>query len=259
MTVVRGDITVSRRSLLKASVAGASVTAAISAGGVTVTDLVMQASQAHAAPASTIHRSLIRQAGSYTVYPRVCILGDSLTWGSVASFPYNAYPYKLFEALKARDNGSMIEQWIVGVPGILTAGMTANMQQMGCIPIADLYIIELGTNDFTNNNPAATFQAQYDTVLLQALIHKAAPWATLVALGTWQDPATVNTTGAPASLYNSIIEDGVYNKAGNPIALYFDLGDFYNTPSYHNTTGDTFHPNDAGHAAIANMIMASLP
>lgn len=186
-------------------------------------------------------------------YPRVLIVGDSLTFGSSASIPNNAYGYRVVQALRALGVGEAMFYLIHGNPGITTADAITMYQQMHLAPVVDLIIVELGGNDFGQDNPAATFQAQY--VAWLSLLRESSPDATLVGLGTWHDPSAVNTTGAAASLYNAIIQDAITTKSGAPVARYVDLGTLYLTTSYHDTSGDNYHPNDTGHAAIAAAIM----
>ena len=125
---------------------------------------------------------------------------------------------------------------------------------MGSVEVADLVVVELGTNDAGQGVPPAVFQSQY--VALLAMVLQQSPMATLVGLACWRDPNYVTPSGSPVSLYNAIIKDAVLNKSGFRAKQYVDLGLMYLDPQYHNWSGDTFHPNDAGHQAIANAILS---
>lgn len=85
-------------------------------------------------------------------YGRVLLVGDSLTWGSVASLPNNAYAWQVINGLRNRNNGSASFYLTWGAPGIVVAGGTAEMQQLGMTaPTADLIVVELGVNDWGQN------------------------------------------------------------------------------------------------------------
>ena len=106
-------------------------------------------------------------------YARVLVVGDSLTFGSIASIPNNAYPYSVVQLLRARGASNAMFYLLHGAPGVTTADIITAYQQMQLAPVVDLIVAECGTDDFTQSNPAATFQAQY--VALLGLLHNAAP------------------------------------------------------------------------------------
>lgn len=186
-------------------------------------------------------------------YGRVLVVGDSVTWGSVASLPNNAYPWQVISGLRTR-NGSASFYLTDGQPGINTAGAITALQQMNIAqPAADLIVVELGVNDWGQNTQPSTFQAQYVS-LLELLLAKSQA-ATLVGLTCWQDPNALNNISQAASIYSSIISDAVLNKSGAKQTAVVDLAPLYLTGAYHNATGDVYHPNDAGHAAIGAAIL----
>src|SRR5258708_7687939 len=135
-----------------------------------------------------------RASTTPATYGRLLVVGDSLTFGSIASLPNNAYGYQVVQGLRARGAGNAMYYLLHGAPGVTTAAIITAYQQMALAPVVDALVVEVGTDDFTQSNPAATFQAQY--VGLLGLLRQAAPNAALVCLGTWQDPATTNATGA---------------------------------------------------------------
>lgn len=195
---------------------------------------------------------------SSTTYPRVLILGDSLTWGSVATQPNSAFPWLIINSLRGRGSNQANFYLPWGSPGITIAGATSDLQQMALAPTVDLAIIELGSNDWGQNNVPANFQAQYVSYL--GLIRASSPNALIVGLNCWQDSSALNGIAQPVSLYNAIIADAITNHSGTSgTHATVDLSSLYLTSSYHNTTGDTYHPNDAGHSAIASAVLAVIP
>lgn len=189
-------------------------------------------------------------------YPRVLILGDSITWGSVASQPNFAYPYLTLQGLRSQNAANGSYPLVNGIPGVNTAGTITLLQQMQLAPVADLVIVELGTNDWGQNNPPATFQAQY-VALLQLLV-KSSTSATLIGLTLWQNPTGANGLGQPASVYDQIVMDAVMNKSGAAARATVDLGSLYVNPTYHSPTIDAYHPNNAGHQAIADAVLSAI-
>jgi acyl-CoA thioesterase I len=190
-------------------------------------------------------------------YLRALIMGDSLTWGSVASTPNTAFPWLIITGLRARGQNEPYFYISWGSPGITTSGAIGDLQEMTIAPTVDLIVLQLGTNDWGQNIAPATFQAQY--VALLGLLRASSPNALLVGLTCWQDPATLNGAGEAVSLYNSIILDALTNHSGVTGGhACVDVASLYLTAAYHNTSGDLYHPNDAGHAAIANAILAAI-
>lgn len=116
-------------------------------------------------------------------------------------------------------------------------------------PPADLAIIELGTND---QEDPSTFAQDLAAVL--ALLKQANPRITLVCLGPWR-PST-------DAAYDAIVQQQCVRAGGH----FVDLFPLFGVASYHGPNGrptwlgpgDWFHPNDAGHAAIAHAILRVL-
>ncbi|MDF2666737.1 MAG: lysophospholipase [Microbacterium sp.] len=115
----------------------------------------------------------------------------------------------------------------------------------------DLAVIELGTNDVGIPTPLADFEAQYADLV--GRIRTTSPDAAIVCVGTW----TVD-----GAAYDQIIAGICTANAGR----YVSLADLFATPEFHGPDGrdtfagpgDDFHPNDAGHRAIADAVLAVL-
>lgn len=236
-----------RRVLQSGTVLGLAILGAGTIGGVARAET----SEHGEAPSSAAPSRL----ATNPVYQRIAVIGDSITFGDDADVPGHSYGARIVYALKNPSTGA--GQWYVlhGEPGYTTADLLATYQEMQMQPAVDLIVSELGTNDFSHNVTPTTFQTTYQSWLSWIRTHAQA--ATLVCLGPWRDPNEVNSVGTPASVYRDIIQKAVA-ASGAPHRLFVDLGPLYLTPSYHNTSGDTFHPNTAGHHAIASAVITAL-
>ncbi|MDF2920531.1 SGNH/GDSL hydrolase family protein [Microbacterium sp. NPDC086615] len=118
-------------------------------------------------------------------------------------------------------------------------------------PDLDLAVIELGTNDVGIPTPLADFEAQYGDLL--GRIRTSSPDAALVCLGTWT---------ADGAAYDETIARVCAANAGR----YVSLAGLFALPELHGPDGrdtfagpgDDFHPNDAGHRAIADAVLGVL-
>ncbi|WP_307387579.1 SGNH/GDSL hydrolase family protein [Microbacterium testaceum] len=118
-------------------------------------------------------------------------------------------------------------------------------------PDLDLAVIELGTNDVGIPTPLADFEAQYGDLL--GRIRTSSPDAALVCLGTWTHDGAA---------YDEVIARSCAANAGRYVSLagLFAVAELHG-PAGRDTfvgTGDEFHPNDAGHRAIADAVLAVL-
>ncbi len=111
-----------------------------------------------------------------------------------------------------------------------------------------LVTIELGTNDVGFNTPLADFQNQYDAIVTALAV----PGTRVLCIGSW----------LPSDLVDNAIADICQRHGGT----FVSLAGFYGDNSLHAQDGgpsylgraDWFHPGDAGHAAIAQAVLASL-
>lgn len=118
----------------------------------------------------------------------------------------------------------------------------------------DVAVIQLGTNDVGRSVPVDEFRLDYRDTL--AAFRQSSPAVQMVCLGTWQAPVA-------GGAYDDIIEeeceaqDGIYralHDLATDAAMVGPAGkvDVVQGPS------DNFHPNDEGHAAIAQRVLDSL-
>lgn len=173
---------------------------------------------------------------------RVLITGDSLAAGFFASTEAQGFSSLVTGAL-----GRVTPTTVSRAHETLStvAGVTDVPADL------DLAVIELGTNDVGIPTPLADFEAQYAELV--GRIRTASPDAAIVCTGTW----TVD--GAE---YDGIIAGVCTANAGR----YVFLADLFATPDFHGPSGrdtfvgpgDDFHPNDAGHRAIADAVLAVL-
>lgn len=178
---------------------------------------------------------------------RLTYIGDSLAAGLYATTEQDTYRYLTTAALAG--GGPFEEEGRSLVGGTVEEALEGNDQ----LPEQQhLYIIELGTNDI-NDVDFRTFRAQYETLLNR--VREASPDAELVCLGTWRPPAR----GAEHDL---VIRQRCEAHGG----AYRRLSDLEAEPAFKGPAGqdtfegpsDTFHPNDAGHAAIVERILDSV-
>jgi lysophospholipase L1-like esterase len=177
----------------------------------------------------------------------VLFVGDSLTAGFYATSEQQSY-FALTSAWLAT-HGYPSSTWMA-VPGAKIAGADGETAQISAVG-ADVVVIELGTNDASGYatgqpTPGAEFWADYRGVL--DAVRSARPQARLVLLGIWQQ----NTD---RDLYDSLIASLATEYGGCYVNLESVSDDgFYTGPAgrpTYNGTSDAFHPNDAGHEAIA--------
>ena len=142
------------------------------------------------------------------------------------------------------------------MPGATTAQLAAQPVPGG----GEVVVVEAGTNDFLDQTPRRRFADDYRALL--AKVTAASPGAKLVCLTTWipkdgvgQPPARI-----PPSFYDATIRRAC---AAGAVA---DLAPLVDAPATRGPAGrptflgpgDDFHPNSAGHAAIARLIEARL-
>jgi acyl-CoA thioesterase I len=172
--------------------------------------------------------------------PRLVVVGDSLAAGRFADAPDEAFPQRVAAAAHMR-----LE--LLGIPGATTAQLAARALPGG----GDVAVVEAGTNDFLHHTPRRRFARDYRELL--AKVAAASPGAKLVCLTVWIPRAdrgarpynaTIRRTcGAVADISPLYTRAGMRGPQGRPTFL---------------GPGDEFHPNSAGHAAIAQAIEARL-
>lgn len=185
-----------------------------------------------------------------SVYHNVMFVGDSITAGWINDGA-DAYPILTIKGLYDHNNGNAWYQLIKGRSGAITAGALLDLKTFNIQPQnVNLMVVELGTNDIVHMNPDS-FRTSYQELINYLL--ESSPDAQLVCLGPWRsakDNFGYGSTPAYESVIQNICKTNTYNTA-----IYLDLSSLYANPAYHNTTGDTFHPNNLGSQAIANEIV----
>ncbi len=167
-------------------------------------------------------------------------VGDSISAGR-----YATTPAKLFPALVATQLGMNLD--LVARSGAKAAWAVPQLAALAQRHAA-LVTIELGTNDVGFQTPGADFTAQYEAILTALAV----PGTRVLCLGSW----------LPSPSFDDIIS-GICERHGG---TFVSLAGFYGDGSLHAVEGsavylgraDWFHPGDAGHAAIAQAVLASL-
>jgi acyl-CoA thioesterase I len=177
---------------------------------------------------------------------KLVVVGDSLAFGRFADAQADAFPQRV-----AADRHAGLQ--VLAAPGVTTAQLAAQ-----AVPgDADTVVVEAGTNDFLFQTPRRRFAADYRALL--AKVTDASPGAKLVCLTTWVPPGSPRAR-IPASFYDATIRrecDGGAVADLAPLAGQAGLRGPEGRPTYLGP-GDAFHPNSAGHAAIAQAIESRL-
>lgn len=176
---------------------------------------------------------------------RFMVPGDSLAGGYYSSTEANG-----FRALV----GARLAQ-IVPTQELKASQAGANLATVGGLvgipKNLDLAIVELGTNDTAGKTELGAFTTQYATLL--RTIKEGSPDVALICVGPWGAP------GAGTDPYDMAVETACKAQGGQfvKISTVFALGENRakkGTPSWLGPADD-FHPNDAGHKRIADLIL----
>ncbi|WP_028067664.1 SGNH/GDSL hydrolase family protein [Solirubrobacter soli] len=174
--------------------------------------------------------------------PRLVVVGDSLAAGRFAGTQAEAFPQQVAADMKAG-----LE--VLAAPGVTTAQLAGQT-----VPRGDDVVIEAGTNDFLYQTPRGQFADDYRALV--AKVKAASPGAKLVCLTTWT-PTGVPRGTIPASFYDATIRRACDGGAVADVSPFFDDRGPAGRPTFAGT-GDDFHPNSDGHAAIARLIESNL-
>ncbi len=167
-------------------------------------------------------------------------LGDSISAGRYATTADKVFPAlvaaQLGMTLDLRARSGTKAAWALPQLAAITQSHPA------------LITIELGTNDVGFNTPVLDFTNQYESIVAALTV----PGTRVVCIGSW----------LPSNAYDDIIS-GICERHGG---TFVSLAGFYGDNGLHAADGaavylgraDWFHPGDAGHAAIAQAVLASL-
>lgn len=196
-------------------------------------------------PISLAHAPQVAAQRPAPAPPRVLFLGDFLTWGYAASDASHSFAVQVAARLGAVRVGYDGEYG--GMASVAAQMLTAHPP-----PSATYVIVELGTRD---TESLATFTVAYFAIL--SAVNHAAPRAHLLCLGPWQGPL-VGDRGR----YWGAIQPACRALGGVPV----NLSPIFQNPVDHAPSAvatyrgpaDPYYPNDAGHAAIAQAVLAAL-
>lgn len=173
--------------------------------------------------------------------PKVLLVGDSLAAGLFATTADDDFASLLAAGL----GGAEVET--VAQPGAATGAISDLVVGESGI---DLAVVEVGTNDVPLT-AAPLFRTQYRGLLEK--IQSAAPDVPLICLGAW-----VNDDRG--------LDDVIQEECATFDGAFVPLQDLWDEPQNRGPEGretwqgeaDYFHPNDQGHALIAERLLAAI-
>lgn len=173
---------------------------------------------------------------------KALLLGDSLTDGYYATTADHSYAAILQGWLSLYGYDASSQGW----PGGYLVDVDASLDAIRA-SAPDLAVIEFGTNDAGAHVSTADFEHAYRELL--ETIRQTRPGSTVIMLGVWKQYPAVR------AVYDRIISRLALEYGAQYVSLE-DLGDdpTMSGPSgvsVYRGTSDGFHPNDAGHAALA--------
>lgn len=180
---------------------------------------------------------------------RALFVGDSLNAGLFASSESNGFRLRMVrhwsddgpvEAVKAEK--------VHGTTGEVTS-LNRSMTSKGM----DLIVVELGTNDGGGTTPLGQFEREYGALVEN--LRRDAPDAGIICAGTWRS----RSAGAE---YDDVIKRICSRSGGafRPLVDLFERAELRGPAGRQAYGGlsDDFHPNDEGHAEIAERLLAAV-
>ena len=184
------------------------------------------------------------------------IIGASITAGMYADAGHD-YRSVLIADLRGRGYSPVVQTW--ARPG---ASVKA-LQHFSAPSGMDVVVVQLAPNDATSSRPTPPdlFATDYSNLL--GRLRAASPGATLICLDAWSDPSKVNRLHVRVGVYDEAVQQSCAAVQGH----FIDLSSSYADAAYHGPPGrptphgrsDRFHPNDAGHAHLAGLVLADVP
>jgi lysophospholipase L1-like esterase len=197
---------------------------------------------------------------------RMLFVGASITAGVGAQTTAESFPYVL-----AGEVGKKVGT--VRLTIIASSGAPVHRALPWRYPSGqDVIVVHLATNDFLDGTPLPTYRTELETILQR--FRAGSPRATLVCLGTWSAPDSVNRIGLGPSDYDAVDRSDCDSVEGH----FVPLQQLFEQPKLHNPAplvvapqprllvgmryvggkDVAFHPSAAGHAAIAQAVYAVL-
>lgn len=176
-------------------------------------------------------------------HPRIFYVGDSIGADMFSSTAAQGFQDMLTAKLHGREVGA------VNNPGFTVDESTPLLRRMRPV-VADLVVIELGTNDLGRGAKPAEFANSYRR-LLQLAKNRMGSAAKALCVGVW------NSTSITSS-FDAVLSE-VCTAAGG---VFCQISDLYGDEALRGPAGtrsylgdrDDYHPNDAGHTAIARRL-----
>ena len=185
----------------------------------------------------------------------ITVLGDSLAYGTGARDTSGGFAFRVYRTIERQRPGSEITNTAIGGS---TAADVLRLQvaRLSERP-ADLVLLCVGGNDVVRGTSPAAFGATY-RMLVEAILARA-PHASLVALGVPDISISPLFGDRPALVRALANADDRAARAAVRAAggRYVDLFAFTHRQRDPATflSEDRFHPSDAGHAAIAALVL----
>lgn len=185
----------------------------------------------------------------------VLFVGASITSGLEQTSLADTYPGKVVADLRQR--GLRVDWDERARAGALVADA-----QTWPYPVdQQVIVVHLITNDFLHGTPLDTYQHRLHEVLVA--LRERSPQATLLCLGTWEAPGTVNRDHVPLETYDAAATQSCEREHG----IFIPLDGIFVTPGARGPLGqstpwgptDGWHPNDVGAQLIANAVLAEIP
>jgi lysophospholipase L1-like esterase len=200
-------------------------------------------------PLNATHRRLAHAPTS------LLVLGDSIAFGEGASDPRLSFAFDVYTHVLIKHPGSTITNR--AIPGARIADVTRLELQNIKAPI-DLVIIEAGANDVVHASSHDTVAAAMRALISAVKIKF--PYAAIIICGI--PDLSISPYFVGKAHHEVAVDSALDNAAVKAVALDMDaqFADVYALTQHlrrHASQflgNDEFHPSDAGHLAIANLL-----
>lgn len=184
--------------------------------------------------------------------------GDSITGaGTGITDKSKEYDWQVVEYFRAKGHSVRMVNFSIGGSA---STLHESRRKLGAynIPQADLICYSLGMNDAGQAIPTATYKTNVKNFI--AWKQARYPQARMIVFGA--SPAENNTTETALALLRTAASEAVAEANDNKV-VYVNLGTAFDRTVSSNyassdAAGSRVHPNDAGHAAIYNVVKTFL-